>query len=66
MSVEIAVTLHARDQQSDASASVATISPFIGLRAGSVNPDAITDSGEPGVSTNCWGTSARLLYGGCS
>ena len=46
MSVEIAVTLHARDQQSDAPASVATIAPVIGRWAGSVNPDAIIESGE--------------------
>ena len=46
MSVEIAVTLHARDQQSDAPASVATIAPVVGRWAGSVNPDAIIESGE--------------------
>lgn len=46
MSIEIAVTLHARDQKSDAPASVATIAPVIGRWANSMNPDAIIESGE--------------------
>lgn len=46
MSIEIALTLHARDLRSDAPASVASIVPVVGHWARSANPDALIESGE--------------------
>lgn len=46
MSIELALTLHARDQRSDAPASVADISPVVGRWAEAANPDALIESGE--------------------